>query len=112
MTIRPHDLYLTRVCVLVCVCISQLTATERTLCCVIENWQTPHGLVVPPALRPWTNGITFIPFRKVLAKGGKMVDANPMPPPLFALKSDQGDDAAVVCTRAQVIEEMLKQMHV
>ena len=29
-----------------------LTATERTLCCVLENWQTPEGVTVPPLLEP------------------------------------------------------------
>ncbi|CEG01469.1 Aminoacyl-tRNA synthetase, class II [Ostreococcus tauri] len=62
---------------------STLTATERTLCCVIENWQTPEGLVVPPALRPWMNGIEFIPFVRKLDKKGKLVDVTPAPAPLF-----------------------------
>lgn len=26
---------------------STLTATERTLCCVLENYQTPDGVRVP-----------------------------------------------------------------
>ena len=28
---------------------STLTATERTLCCILENWQTEEGFVVPRA---------------------------------------------------------------
>lgn len=44
---------------------STLTATERTLCCILENYQTPDGVRVPPALQPYMMGIDFIPFRKV-----------------------------------------------
>jgi seryl-tRNA synthetase len=53
---------------------STLTATERTLCCVLENYQTPEGLQIPPALQPFLPGITFIPFRKMFDKNGKLVD--------------------------------------
>ena len=62
---------------------STLTATERSLCCILENWQTPDGFVVPPALRPWMMGIEFIPFIKKLDKKGKLVDVTPPPPPLY-----------------------------
>lgn len=42
---------------------STLTATERTLCCLLENYQTPDGVMVPEVLRPFMMGIEFIPFR-------------------------------------------------
>lgn len=49
---------------------STLSATERTLCCILENYQTPEGVRVPEALQPFMPGIDFIPFRKALnAKG-------------------------------------------
>jgi seryl-tRNA synthetase len=48
---------------------STLTATERTLCCILENGQTPEGVTVPPVLRPFMLGIDFIPFRKVRVPG-------------------------------------------
>ena len=47
---------------------STLTATERTLCCVLENYQTPEGVHVPECLQPYMHGIKFIPFRKVRAQ--------------------------------------------
>jgi len=53
---------------------STLTAAERTLCCVLENYQTPEGLRVPPALQPFMMGIDFIPFRKALDAKGRPVD--------------------------------------
>lgn len=53
---------------------STMTATERTLCCLLENYQTPEGVRVPPALQPFMCGIEFIPFRKMLDKNGKLVD--------------------------------------
>ncbi|GAB4815456.1 hypothetical protein N2152v2_002502 [Parachlorella kessleri] len=54
-----------------------LTATERTLCCVLENWQTPEGLRIPEALRPFMMGIDFVPFRRQFDAKGKLVDRPP-----------------------------------
>ena len=56
---------------------STLTATERTLCCVLENHQTADGFKVPEVLQPYMHGITFIPFVKVYDKKGKLVDVEP-----------------------------------
>lgn len=53
---------------------STLTATERTLCCLLENYQTPEGVRVPEALQPFLPGIDFIPFRKAFDAKGKLVD--------------------------------------
>jgi seryl-tRNA synthetase len=63
---------------------STLTATERTLCCLLENYQTPEGVRVPPALQPFLPGIDFIPFRKAVDKNGKYVD---LPKPAAAANS-------------------------
>jgi len=45
-----------------------LTATERTLCCVLENYQTEKGIIVPevlrPYLQPYLEDPTIIPFVK------------------------------------------------
>lgn len=41
---------------------STLSATERTLCCLLENYQTPEGLVIPEKLRPYLGGIEFVPY--------------------------------------------------
>ncbi|PJF18575.1 Seryl-trna synthetase [Paramicrosporidium saccamoebae] len=41
---------------------STLTATERTLCCILENYQTPEGFTVPTVLRPYMGGVEFIPY--------------------------------------------------
>ena len=43
---------------------STLCATERALCCILENYQTPEGLAVPEPLRPYLGGIDFIPYVK------------------------------------------------
>ncbi|CAG8433842.1 9605_t:CDS:2 [Ambispora gerdemannii] len=45
-----------------------LCATERALCCVLENWQTADGVVVPPVLRPYLDGRDFLPFVKEAPK--------------------------------------------
>jgi seryl-tRNA synthetase len=39
-----------------------MCATERTLCCLMENYQTEEGLNVPEALQPFMGGVKFIPF--------------------------------------------------
>lgn len=38
-----------------------LCATERTLCCILENYQTEDGVVVPEVLRKFV-GTDFIPY--------------------------------------------------
>ena len=48
-----------------------LCATERTLCCILENYQTPEGVVVPEVLRPFIGGRDFIPFPRTLSKKEK-----------------------------------------
>ena len=63
-----------------------LTATERAMCCLVENYQTPEvryitiyqcikslitcaqGLVVPEVLRPYMQGREFLPWVKELPK--------------------------------------------
>ncbi|OAL02532.1 serine-tRNA ligase [Phaeosphaeriaceae sp. SRC1lsM3a] len=42
-----------------------LCATERTLCCILENYQTPEGFNVPQVLRKYIPGQPeFLPFVK------------------------------------------------
>ncbi|KAG8800733.1 Cytosolic seryl-tRNA synthetase [Serendipita sp. 399] len=41
-----------------------LCATERTLCCLVENYQTPEGIKVPEVLQPYLGGKDFLPFTK------------------------------------------------
>lgn len=43
---------------------STLCATERAMCCVVENYQTKDGVIVPEVLRPYMGGRTFLPFTK------------------------------------------------
>ncbi|KAJ2899424.1 Cytosolic seryl-tRNA synthetase [Coemansia aciculifera] len=43
---------------------STLCATERALCCLIENYQTPEGLRIPAPLIPYMGGVDFIPYVK------------------------------------------------
>ncbi len=38
-----------------------LCATERTLCCILENYQTEEGVVVPEVLRKYI-GLDLIPY--------------------------------------------------
>ena len=41
-----------------------LCATERTICCILENYQTEEGVVVPECLRPFMGGMEIMPFVK------------------------------------------------
>ncbi|KAF8532040.1 serine-tRNA ligase [Gautieria morchelliformis] len=45
-----------------------LCATERALCCLVENYQTENGLVIPEVLRPYMQGREFLEFTKELPK--------------------------------------------
>ncbi|XP_075496178.1 LOW QUALITY PROTEIN: serine--tRNA ligase-like [Primulina tabacum] len=42
---------------------STLTATERTLCCILENDQKEDGVEIPDVLRNYMGGKTFLPFK-------------------------------------------------
>ncbi|WJX13221.1 serine--tRNA ligase [Trifolium repens] len=43
---------------------STLTAaTERTICCILENNQKEDGVEIPEVLRPFMGGKTFLPFK-------------------------------------------------
>ncbi|KFG29089.1 putative seryl-tRNA synthetase, cytoplasmic [Toxoplasma gondii VAND] len=39
-----------------------LVATQRCLCCILENYQTPLGVKVPRVLVPYMGGAEFLPF--------------------------------------------------
>lgn len=41
-----------------------LCATERTMCCILENYQTPEGVRVPAVLQPFMGGKDFLPYNK------------------------------------------------
>ena len=41
-----------------------LCATERTMCCILENNQTPEGVKVPKCLQPFMGGMDFLPYNK------------------------------------------------
>lgn len=58
---------------------STLTATERTLCCLLENYQTSEGVRVPEALQPFMLGKKFIPFKKQFNAKGKLIHRDSPP---------------------------------
>ena len=41
---------------------STLCATGRGICCILETYQTPDGVIVPEVLRPFMGGKEFLPF--------------------------------------------------
>ena len=46
---------------------STLCATERTLCCILENYQTKDGINIPKPLQLYV-GAEFLPFKKNLVE--------------------------------------------
>ncbi|KAF5454009.1 hypothetical protein F2P56_023710 [Juglans regia] len=50
---------------------STLTATERTICSILENHQRADGVEVPEALREFMGGKTFLPFKNKPADEAK-----------------------------------------
>ncbi|EYU19825.1 hypothetical protein ABFS82_06G084100 [Erythranthe guttata] len=52
---------------------STLTATERTMCCILENNQREDGVEIPEVLREFMGGKSFIPFKNTVkeTKGKK-----------------------------------------
>ncbi|QSL66756.1 hypothetical protein MERGE_001142 [Pneumocystis wakefieldiae] len=46
---------------------STLCAVTRTLCCILENFQTSDGINIPEPLQAYMGGKTFIPFVKDLS---------------------------------------------
>ncbi|KAI7461318.1 Serine--tRNA ligase, partial [Hortaea werneckii] len=55
---------------------STLCATERALCCVLENYQTEDGIKVPEVLRKYIPGQPdFLPYTKELPKDSTSLKA-------------------------------------
>jgi seryl-tRNA synthetase len=53
---------------------STLCATGRGICCILESYQTPDGVIVPEVLRPYMGGKEFLPFVRAapeMSKGEK-----------------------------------------
>ncbi|KAK4493495.1 hypothetical protein RD792_005846 [Penstemon davidsonii] len=50
---------------------STLTATERTLCAILENYQKEDGVEIPEVLRNFMGGKSFIPFKNTTVKEAK-----------------------------------------
>lgn len=45
-----------------------MCATTRTMCCILENNQTPEGVRIPPALQPFMGGLEFMPYNEKATK--------------------------------------------
>ncbi|CDR40791.1 RHTO0S05e07316g1_1 [Rhodotorula toruloides] len=43
-----------------------LCATERALCCIVENYQTPEGVMIPEPMQKYMQGRTFLPYVREL----------------------------------------------
>jgi hypothetical protein len=51
-----------------------LCATERTMCCILENYQEKNGIRVPAPLVPYMGGLTFLPFVKEVRSGESRIE--------------------------------------
>ncbi|KAJ1446712.1 hypothetical protein M885DRAFT_545458 [Pelagophyceae sp. CCMP2097] len=58
---------------------STLAACGRTICCLLENYQTDDGVNVPEVLRPFMGGMAFMPFVREM-DGSPYVSAAPAAP--------------------------------
>eukprot|EP01112_Ceratiomyxa_fruticulosa_P010885 TRINITY_DN2901_c0_g1_i1.p1 TRINITY_DN2901_c0_g1~~TRINITY_DN2901_c0_g1_i1.p1 ORF type:complete len:460 (-),score=120.58 TRINITY_DN2901_c0_g1_i1:90-1469(-) len=56
---------------------STLCATTRTICAILENYQTEGGITVPAVLRPFMGGVELIPFVKDKPKRRAQPQAQP-----------------------------------
>lgn len=43
---------------------STLTATERIICCILENYQREDGVEIPKVLQPFMGGLDFLSFKQ------------------------------------------------
>lgn len=70
---------------------STLVATERAMCCILENYQTEEGLRVPEPLRKYLpGGPDFIRFMKELPKESTSQKAGAKPTTKAAGQAVQG----------------------
>lgn len=71
---------------------STLCACGRTICCLLENNQTPLGVNIPKVLQPYMGGMTFMPFvREMDGTPFKQPAAEASDDPLTAAIVAQGD---------------------
>ncbi|KAH8075289.1 hypothetical protein JL721_1289 [Aureococcus anophagefferens] len=68
---------------------STLAACGRTICCLLENNQTPTGVHVPEVLWPYMDGLTFLPFVRDM-------DGKPFAAPAAAAPAANPEAAAIV----------------
>ena len=45
-----------------------MCATERTMCCILENYQTETGVKIPKCLQPYMGDMDFIPYNEEAVK--------------------------------------------
>ena len=45
-----------------------LVATERTLCCIAENYQREDGVEIPEVLRPYMQGRALLPYVRAVGR--------------------------------------------
>lgn len=51
-----------------------LCATTRTICAIMENYQTPEGVAVPEVLQPYLGGTKIFPYLNKELPTAKVID--------------------------------------
>ena len=91
---------------------STLCATQRALCCLLENYQTPDGVVVPEVLRRYMpDQEEFIPFTKELPKDSTSLKAAAAKAPK-APKEAKPKVVAAAESAAETVVEKIKDLKV
>ena len=90
-----------------------LCATERTLCCLLENYQKEEGFEVPEALRKFIPGQPdFIPYTKELPKESTSSKSKSGPKPKEKGGAPAGGPKLEAQPNAGAVADKMKDMKV
>lgn len=71
-----------------------LCATERTLCCILENYQEENGLRIPEVLQPFM-GTDFLPYKEEEKPKDKKKEEKPKEGKKKEEKKEKNEEAKV-----------------
>ena len=85
---------------------STLCATTRTICAILENYQTSEGVKVPDVLVPYMGGRTFLPFirEKPIVKENLLKEAKAAKAAAAPVEASKPASKAVVAPAVPKVE--------